>query len=138
MTIKRIPTRFPCPVCGYLTFADPPGSYAICPICYWEDEIPNLLTPMAPGGPNPISLFEAQQNFARFGAIELKWVANVMPPTISDHHDSQWYPLTRELIDRWPSEDMVVHLRWPLDLTSLYYWRSNFVFKGVLESDGTL
>lgn len=30
--------RYPCPCCGHLVFEDPPGSYEICPVCFWEDE----------------------------------------------------------------------------------------------------
>ena len=26
----------PCPSCGFVVFEEPPGSYAICPVCDWE------------------------------------------------------------------------------------------------------
>ena len=32
----------PCPCCGYLVFDEEPGSYSICPICYWEDDAVQL------------------------------------------------------------------------------------------------
>jgi rubrerythrin len=34
--------KYPCPGCGYLVFDEPPGSYEICPICFWEDDLAQL------------------------------------------------------------------------------------------------
>jgi hypothetical protein len=48
--------RFPCPVCGYFVFDEPPGSFAICPICFWEDDIVQLGFPLMAGGAMPLSL----------------------------------------------------------------------------------
>jgi anaerobic ribonucleoside-triphosphate reductase len=31
--------RWPCPCCGYQVFTGPPGSYEICPVCGWEDDL---------------------------------------------------------------------------------------------------
>ena len=57
---------YPCPVCGYLTFAEPPGSYDICVICHWEDDALQLeyATSLA-GGANSITLADAQSAFQR-------------------------------------------------------------------------
>ncbi len=31
--------RYACPCCGYLTLTEkPPGTFAICPVCFWEDD----------------------------------------------------------------------------------------------------
>ena len=31
--------KYTCPCCGYKTLDEkPPGTYAICSICYWEDD----------------------------------------------------------------------------------------------------
>ncbi len=38
--------NYPCPCCGYLVFTEPPGSYTICPICFWEDDISQLRFPL--------------------------------------------------------------------------------------------
>ena len=36
------PDLYPCPCCGYLVFDEGPGSYAICPVCGWEDDLSQL------------------------------------------------------------------------------------------------
>jgi len=50
----------PCPSCGFLVFAGPPGSYDICPICDWEDDPVQLAHPLLQGGANRLSLAESQ------------------------------------------------------------------------------
>lgn len=63
--------RFSCPCCGYLTLDHPAsGSYDICPVCFWEDDLVQNEDPAYAGGANEPSLTEARANFARFGAIE--------------------------------------------------------------------
>ena len=56
---------YPCPTCGYLTFAEPPGSYDICDVCGWEDDALQLefATTLA-GGANALTLADAQAAFA--------------------------------------------------------------------------
>ena len=35
--------RYACPCCSYYTFEEKPsGTYYICPVCYWEDDIVQL------------------------------------------------------------------------------------------------
>jgi hypothetical protein len=53
--------RYPCPCCGYLTYSEPPGSYEICSVCGWEDDLSQLRFATAGGGANDRSLLEAQQ-----------------------------------------------------------------------------
>ncbi|WP_258179562.1 CPCC family cysteine-rich protein [Stenotrophomonas maltophilia] len=52
----------PCPSCGFLTLEDFYGSYAICPLCNWEDDGVQLANPTSAGGANGESLAQAQQN----------------------------------------------------------------------------
>ena len=60
--------RFSCPCCHYLTLnTQPPGSYQVCEICFWEDDIEQFNDPQFKGGVNRISLREAQRNFEAFG-----------------------------------------------------------------------
>ncbi|MFF1900798.1 CPCC family cysteine-rich protein [Streptomyces sp. NPDC058206] len=36
---------FPCVCCGHLTLGEPPGSYEICSVCFWEDDRVQLRWP---------------------------------------------------------------------------------------------
>jgi hypothetical protein len=71
----------PCPCCGYLTFGeDWPGSFDICPVCFWEDDPIQFKDPAYKGGANKVSLDEAQRNFAEFGASSREFVDKVRMP----------------------------------------------------------
>ncbi len=54
---------YPCPSCGFLVFGEPPGSYAICSVCAWEDDELQLRFPGYSGGANHYSLGEYQRRF---------------------------------------------------------------------------
>src|SRR5437868_2485460 len=79
-----------CPCCGYLIFDEPPGSYEICPICFWEDDEVQLRFPALEGGANDPSLIQAQKNFVEFGACEKRFQKNVRKPKGTDVKDSEW------------------------------------------------
>jgi Cysteine-rich CPCC len=51
---------FPCPGCGFLVFDEPPGSFAICPVCDWEDDNVQAADACYKGGANGKSLAEHQ------------------------------------------------------------------------------
>ena len=72
--------RWPCPVCGYLVFGEPPGSYSICEVCNWEDDNIQRSDPDYKGGANSISLNEARQNYKKTGAISSEYLAYVRFP----------------------------------------------------------
>jgi hypothetical protein len=73
--------RFACPCCGFLTLEEePPGSFAICPVCWWEDDNVQAGDPGLAGGANSVSLRQAQENFRRFGASEAEFTSNVRRP----------------------------------------------------------
>lgn len=60
MSSSRVPIN-PCPACGFVVFAEPYGSYELCPICKWEDDGVQLANPCSPGGANGESLYLAQR-----------------------------------------------------------------------------
>lgn len=73
--------RYACPCCGYLTLLEsPPGTYAICSVCFWEDDAIQFEDPSYSGGANQISLQEARENFRRFGAVAEGCINQVRPP----------------------------------------------------------
>lgn len=51
-----VSTDYPCPGCGFLVFSEPAGSFAICPVCGWEDDNVQATDPLYQGGANGISL----------------------------------------------------------------------------------
>src|ERR1700733_8432293 len=84
--------HYPCPCCGYLVFKEKPGSYDVCPICYWEDDAMQLSFPMMEGGANTVSLHQAQKNFQLIGACESGLSTKVRGPLSSDQRDAGWRP----------------------------------------------
>jgi hypothetical protein len=72
---------FPCPCCGFLTFYEEPnGTFAICPVCYWEDDNIQLENPDYEGGANAFSLNQCRKNYSEFGAVERRLLSLVRPP----------------------------------------------------------
>ncbi|MDO6450346.1 CPCC family cysteine-rich protein [Oceanobacillus profundus] len=86
--------KFICPCCGYKTLDDePPGTYAICEICFWEDDAVQYNDPDYEGGANTPSLREAQRNYIEFGACEKRCIEFVRKPNEKDMKDQNWKPL---------------------------------------------
>ena len=49
VALGEMAAKYPCPCCGHLIFLEPPGSYDICEICFWEDDIVMLRWPTTGG-----------------------------------------------------------------------------------------
>src|SRR5690606_13699545 len=80
-----------CPCCGYQVVSD---SFEICKICGWEyDPYGQNINPDEGGGPNPMTLREAQRNYASFGAKGERYLDMVRAPTAGDRRHPQWKPL---------------------------------------------
>lgn len=127
---------YPCPVCGFLIFDEPPGSYDICPICFWEDDIVQLAFPLMSGGANTLSLAESQKGFMSAGVSDARFHNNVRPPRTGDECDPEWRPLdvNHDLFLRW--DVRADHDRWkaaPED-ACLYWWRKEYWLAGPPES----
>lgn len=61
--------KYRCPCCGFSTFDGKPKSgYAICPVCFWEDDPSAYEEPDEAFGCNGVSLAQARENFQKFGA----------------------------------------------------------------------
>ncbi|MFD7840486.1 CPCC family cysteine-rich protein [Streptomyces sp. NPDC059761] len=106
--------RHPCPCCGHLVLDEMPGSYAICPVCSWEDDIVQFRRPTADLGANKVSLIEAQRNYRDFGARDRRGRQYVRPPAEDEPLDPAWRPidLTRDSFEDRDAED---HAPWPRD-----------------------
>ena len=90
--------RFTCPCCGYLVFDEPPGSYGICPFCFWEDDALQLefATTLA-GGANQPTLHDAQRSYKSIGACEPRLLPHVRRPGLFDRKDPTWRPIDPSL-----------------------------------------
>jgi hypothetical protein len=79
----------PCPVCGFIVFSGPPGSYDICPVCGWEDDPVQLVHPLLQGGANRKSLAESQ-------IAILKTIPVAVREQGGFKRDDCWRPLNEE------------------------------------------
>jgi hypothetical protein len=65
--------RFPCPCCGCLTLEEePPGSFCLCEVCWWEDDPLQFADPEYEGGANAPSLHQARELYASIGVSDPK------------------------------------------------------------------
>lgn len=124
----QLPNQYPCPCCGHLVFIDPPGSYDICPVCFWEDDPVQLGDPSYAGGANVPSLMEAQRTYAAIGAMEARYAADVRPPDPSEPLDPGWRPFDPD-VDLAPIGDGS-EMKAPWRGTTLYWWRPTYWRRG--------
>lgn len=124
-----MPAPYPCPCCGHLIFSEPPGSFEICLVCFWEDDVVQLVYPTTMTGANRLTLHESQREFLRTGACEARFAANVTRP-IDAARDRAWRPFD-------PARDPHLDLNSPTDnerwrelahddRPRLYYWRDDY------------
>jgi hypothetical protein len=114
--------HFTCPCCGYQTFSEPPGSFDVCPVCFWEDDGLQLLNPAYRGGANGPSLMECQTNYLRLGACEERFLNAVRPPEANELRDPEWRPATESDLRRarTPGELSAEEYR---RAETWYYWK---------------
>jgi hypothetical protein len=89
-----------CLCCGYKTivgyetnfgYTTPPYTSCICPICFWQDDPVDYDEPdVSAGGPNHVSMKQAQRHFLAFGASEEHLLPHVRKPTPEDERDPNW------------------------------------------------
>ena len=106
-----------------------PGSYRICPVCFWEDDAVQFRWPARRDGANGISLVEAQRNYRDFGAAEERHLVFVRPPAPDELLDPEWRPidLARDSFEGWEAEP---RLPWPEDRSVLCWWLPTFWRRG--------
>ena len=107
----------PCPSCGFLVFAEPAGSYDICPVCGWEDDAVQLRFPGMNGGANGESLKTCQDRILRN-----------LPPSISAQagfsRDARWRPLRDDefLVPKESKGSGVEYFHAACEEAPGYYW----------------
>jgi hypothetical protein len=73
--------RYACPCCDFLTLTEPPsGTFAICPVCWWEDDNVQFCDPDHTGGANGLSLRDARDTFRRIGVSKPRLLQHARPP----------------------------------------------------------
>lgn len=109
-----------CPCCGYKTLEnEPPGTYEICKICFWEDDAVQFEDPHYARGANHVSLIEAQRNFADFGACEKEMLKYVRKPGRNDEKDSELQPF--DISENLRIEEIIIDLSSVKTIEELHY-----------------
>jgi hypothetical protein len=121
------PHSYPCPCCGYLSYAEPPGSYDSCAICLWKDDPSQLRYPETRGGANRASLAQAQENFRSTGASQSCGLPHVRESGPKDERDPAWRLWNRATDDTGRAPTSAGYgMSYPADTTTLYYWRNTY------------
>jgi hypothetical protein len=116
-----------CVCCGHST-AGELGSSAICPVCFWEDDLVQLRWPTLGGGANDASLIDAQCNFEATGSSELGVARYVRPARDDETVEFGWRRINSRT-DNFEDEKMRRHspgTPWPNDKSELLWWRPNY------------
>lgn len=85
--------KYTCPCCGYKTLdEEPPNTYGICEICFWEDDGYQYKYSDDTGA-NYVSFRKAQRNYIKLGAKGESSLIFVRPLNKLDIKDPNWKPL---------------------------------------------
>ena len=120
----ELPVVYPCPCCGYLVFKEAPGSYDICPICFWEDDLSQLRFATS-GGANTPNLIEAQLNTLKYG-IKVSGYERRIKSLTAFERDENWRLIDLEIDNIELSSVGDQGKTYPKDRTTLYYWRDTY------------
>jgi hypothetical protein len=119
--------HYTCPCCGYIVFTEPPGSYDICLICFWEDDALQLEFALTlAGGANADTLISAQLYYLAHAAHFPDLVPLVRWPGAGDRRDPLWRPIDTA-VDSFPDWNAPRGPRPPHSSPeALYYWHPAF------------
>jgi hypothetical protein len=110
---------YPCPCCGYFVFAEEPGSYDICRVCGWEDDLSQLRFVTMGGANAPLP--QCQHEYLNPREWEVPASA---PEDLGYVRDPDWRPLNldTETVEE-PAKGRDYGLAYAEDRTVYYYWR---------------
>lgn len=112
---------FPCPCCGYFVFGEEPGSYDICPVCGWEDDLSQLRFPTMGGANAP--LIDCQREYANPREWER---SSDSPEDLGYVRDPEWRPIDPDIDDvEQPLKGVDYGLTYSTDRTIYCYWRQH-------------
>ena len=110
-----------CPACGFKMFDELPGSYDVCEICFWEDDVSQLRNPIdSSEGANQKSLYEWQQDILQEYPLTITTVGEFT-------RDSQWRPIRADELPEPESvpENGLDYFYTRRDDVITYYWQRN-------------
>ena len=80
LSVRVMENRHECPCCKYLTLREHPGTYEVCPVCFWMDDPLQFRDPDCVRPTNKMSLNEARSKYLAFGAIDKRYLDFVRQP----------------------------------------------------------
>jgi len=87
-----------CPSCGFFTIKDETyGSYQVCEICGWEDDMVQLANPCSGRGANYASLYKNQSQSVEFLPLNIKKHKGI-------NRSEKWRPLNNKEVERYKAE----------------------------------
>ena len=90
--------KYKCPCCGNYTLSEV-DSFEVCPVCYWEDDNLQRLSPELEGGANKVNLINARKNYKKFNACEESFIKNVRFPKLEETIYADEYKSEDDIID---------------------------------------
>jgi hypothetical protein len=73
--------KYKCVCCHNYSLSEaPPGTFEVCPVCFWEDDNVQFNDHTYEGGANSISLTKARENYKNIGAISGDCLKHVRKP----------------------------------------------------------
>lgn len=79
-----------CPCCGYRTLPEgTPGSYDVCSVCYWVDDLVQFDDIEYVGRSNHVSLAMGRENFRQYGASDPELLRRTREPD-GEKRDPNW------------------------------------------------
>ena len=104
-------------------FDEPPGSYAICDVCGWEDDHVQLANPTMSGGANRESLVQAQRRAIAAQPVEVQVQGGFK-------RASGWRPIAESdiLSATTPPAAGLSYFEAAASVEPQYYWRARSGF----------
>ncbi len=91
--MKPTTEKFSCPCCGHFTISSPtPGSWEVCPVCFWEDSIGSE---DSWGADWEDDLLLAQRAYLKMGASHADWLGKVRTPLPDEMRSESWQTLAQ-------------------------------------------